>query len=47
MLCRSASPAILRRKGFAGIPSVSLVLPGHTNRNVSVSYESQREIALI
>ena len=32
---------------FTAIPSVSLVHLGHTNRNVSVSHESQREIALV
>ena len=30
---------------FVAIPSVSLVLPEHTNRNVSLSRESQPEIA--
>ena len=44
MFGSSASPAIPQRKSFATIPSVSLVLLGHTNRNVSVSHESQREL---
>ena len=38
---------IPHRKSFATIPSFSLVLLGHTNRNASVSHESQREIALV
>ena len=42
----SASLAILHRKSFAVVPSVSLVLPRrHTNRNVSGPHESQCEIA--
>ena len=45
MFRRNTSLAIPHRKGFAAIPSVSLVLPGHTNRNFLVSHESQREIA--
>ena len=45
MFRRSASLAIPHRKSFAAIPSVSLLL-GHTNRNVKLSHESQREIAL-
>ena len=47
MFRRSASLAIPHRKSFAAIPSVSLVLLGHTNRTVSLSHESQREIALV
>ena len=47
MFRRSASLAILHRRSFAAILSVSLVLPGHTKRNVSGSHASQREIALI
>ena len=43
----SASPTIPHRRSFAAIPSVSLVLLGHTKRNVSVSHELQREIALV
>ena len=43
----SASLAIPHRKMFAVILSVSLVHLGHTNRNVSVLHESQREIALV
>ena len=43
----SASQAIPHLKSFAAIPSVSLVLLGHTNRNVLVSHELQRGITLI
>ena len=46
MFRRSASLAIPHLKSFAAIPSVSLVQPGHTNRSVFLSHESQREIAL-
>ena len=46
MFRRSASLAIPHLKSFAAIPSVSLVLPEHTNRSVFLSHESQREIAL-
>ena len=41
----SASLAIPHHKSFAAIPSVSLVLFGHTNRVVSLSHESKHEIA--
>ena len=34
-------------KSFAAIPSVSLVLLGHTNRSVSLSHEWRCEIALM
>ena len=47
MFRRSASLAIPHHKSFAAIPSVSLVLLGHTNRSVLVSHEPQREIALV
>ena len=47
MFRRSASLAIPHRKSFAAIPSVALVLLGHTNRNISASNEWQREIALV
>ena len=47
MFCRSASLAIPHRKSFAAIPSVSLVLLGHTNGNVKVSHESQHPIVLV
>ena len=47
MFRRSASLAIPHRKSFAAIPSLSLVLLGHTNRSVKLSHESQREIALV
>ena len=47
MLRRSASLAIPHLRSFAAIPCVSLVLLGHTNRSVSWSHESQREIALV
>ena len=48
MFHRSASRlAIPHHKSFAAIPSVPLLLLGHTNRNVSVSHESQRGVALI
>ena len=47
MFRHSASPAIPYRESFAAIPSVSLVLLGHTNRSVSVSHESQREFVLV
>ena len=45
MFRRSASLAIPHRKSFAAILSLSLVLFGHTNRNVKLSHESQHEIA--
>ena len=35
------------RKSFAAIPSISPVLFGHTNRSVSLSHASQREVALV
>ena len=41
------SLAIPHLKSFAAIPSVSLVQLGHTNRNVFLSHESQREIAVV
>ena len=44
---RSASLAIPHRKSFAAILSVSKVHLGHTNRNVSLSHEPQREIPLL
>ena len=47
MFRRSASLAIPHLKSFAAIPSVSRVHLGHTNRSVSLSHESQREIALV
>ena len=47
MFRRSASLAIPHHKSFAAIPSVSLVLLGHTDRNVKLSHESQRELALV
>ena len=47
MFRRSASLAIPHLKSFAAIPSVSLVQLGHTNRNVFLSHESQRQIALV
>ena len=47
MFRRSASLAIPHLKSFAAIPSVSLALLGHTNRNVFLSHESQHEIALV
>ena len=47
MFRRSASLAIPHHKSFAAIPSVSLVLLVHTNRNVRLSHESQRETALV
>ena len=47
MFRRSASLAIPHLKSFAAIPSVFLVQFGHTNRNVFLSHESQREIALV
>ena len=46
MFRRSASLAIPHLKSFAAIPSVSLILLGHTNRSVSVSHELQGGIAL-
>ena len=46
MFRRSALQAIPHCKSFAAIPSVSLVLLVRTNRNVSLSRESQREVAL-
>ena len=39
MFRRSASLAIPHLKSFAAIPSVSLALLGHTNRNVFLSHE--------
>ena len=47
MFRRSASLAIPHLESFAAIPSVSPVQLGHTNRNVFLSHESQREIALV
>ena len=47
MFRHSASLAIPHLKSFAAIPSVSLVQLGHTNRNVFLSHESQREVALV
>ena len=47
MFRRSASLAIPHLKSFAAILSVSLVQLGHTNRNVFLSHESQREIVLV
>ena len=44
MFRRSASLVIPHHKSFAAIPSVSLVLPGHTNRNVSASHESNANL---
>ena len=44
---RNTSLAILHLKSFAAMPSVSLVQLGHTNRNVFLSHELQREIALV
>ena len=44
---RNASLAIPHHTSFAATPSVSWVHLGHTNRNVSVSHESQREVALV
>ena len=38
---------IPHRKSFAATRAVSLVVLGHTNRNVSLSHKSQREIALV
>ena len=46
MFRRSASLAIPHLKSIAAITSVSLVQLGHTNCNVFLSHESQREIAL-
>ena len=43
----NASLAIPHCKSFAAIPSFTIVLPGHTNRNVSLSHESRHEIALV
>ena len=43
----SASLAIPHLRTFASIPCDSLVLLGHTNRRVSLSYEWQREIVLV
>ena len=37
----------LRIANFTVVPSVSLVQLGHTNRNVSLSHESQCGIALV
>ena len=47
MFRRSASLSIPHRISFAAIPSVTLVLLGHTNRKVSLSHELQHETALI
>ena len=47
MFCRSASIAIPHRKSYAAIPCLSLVLLGRTNCSVSLSHESQREIAIV
>ena len=49
MFRHSASLVIPHRKSFTAIPSdgVSLKHLGHTNRNVSVSHESQRDICLL
>ena len=47
MFRRSASLAIPHHKSFAAIPSLFLVLLGHTNRSVKWAHESQREIALV
>ena len=47
MFRRSTSLAIPHLKSFAAIPSVSLVQLEHTNRNVFLSHESQREITLV
>ena len=41
MFRRSPSLAIPHRKSFAAIPSVSLALLGHTNRNVLVSHTNR------
>ena len=46
MFRRSSALAIRHRKSFAAIPSISLVLLGHTTRKVKLSHESQRELAL-
>ena len=46
MFRHNASLAIPHLKSFAAIPSISRVHLGHTNRSVSLSHESQREIAL-
>ena len=43
----NTSLAILHCKSFAAILSVFRVHLGHTNRSVSLSHESQREIALL
>ena len=44
---RSALLAIPHRKSSVAIPSVSLVLLGHTYRTFSLLHESQREVALV
>ena len=44
---RNSSLAIPHHTSFAATPSVSWVHLGHTNHNVSVSHESQREVALV
>ena len=46
MFCCGASLAIPHRKRIAGIASISLAHLGHMNRNVLVSHNSQRDIAL-
>ena len=43
----SASLVIPHLRSFAAMPCASLVLLGHTNRSVSFTHKSQREIALI
>ena len=47
MLRRNTSLAIPHRKSFAAIPSLALVLLGHTNRSFKLSHESQRQIPLV
>ena len=47
MFRRSASLAIPHLTSFTAKPCVSPVLIGRTNRNVSLSHESQRAIALV
>ena len=47
MFRRNAWLAIPHLKSFAAIPSVSLAQLGHAKRNVFLSHESQREIALV
>ena len=46
MFRRSASLAILHHESFAAIPSVARVRLEHMNRNVSLSHELQRGIAI-